>query len=360
MWNKTRITELLGIKYPIVQGPFGGRFSSVKLSSTVSNLGGLGSFGLNAYDAEEILEVNKQMKVATNKPYVLNLWIPLEKDPVKQYSSKDFSALKHLFQPYFEQLGVPLPNYPHPKAPDFDLQIEAILQAKPPVASFIFGIPPKEIIQALKKVGSITAATATTLEEAFLIEEAGIDLVIASGAEAGGHRAAFHQAKNASILNLQSLLGQIKEKLKLPIIAAGGISNGRDVAKLLQLGADAAQLGTAFLATDESGASEIHKSRLFSDPPLKTSLTKVYTGRLARAISNTLSKDFEDVDPEKLAPYPIQSAFLSPLRKAAIAQKRFEYVAFWAGQPSRALKYKSTTELFNALVEEAANYTSIS
>ena len=352
MWNKTQATELLKIKYPIIQGPFGGTFSSVKLVSIVSNLGGMGSFGLNSYSPVEILEIDKEIKQLTNKTYALNLWVPLKNDPADNYEKKDFEELKKLFKPYFDKMKIPLPEIPNPKTQDFEMKIESILKTKPPVSSFIFGIPPKEIISELKRRGITSMATATTLEEAVMIEEAGIDFVVASGSEAGGHRASFIKLAEESLTSTHLLIHQVVDNVNIPVIAAGGISNGRDIADILKLGASAAQIGTAFLATNESNASTIHKSKLLSNEPIKTGLTKVYSGRLARAISNNLSRDFEKVNNERIAPYPIQSDFLKPLRKISIKQNRLDYVAFWSGKPSSILKYKSANKLFNSLVDE--------
>jgi len=359
MWNKTRAAELLKIKYPIIQGPFGGNFSSVKLVSTVSNLGGMGSFGLNSYTPEDILKIDKEIKNLTNKPYVLNLWVPLKNDPVDNYKKEDFEVLKKSFKPYFEQLQVPLPEMSKPTTQNFELQVEAIFKSKPPVASFIFGIPSKEVIVELKKRGIVTIATATTLEETLMIEEAGIDLVIASGSEAGGHRASFVKPAEESLTCKRLLVHQIVDNISIPVIAAGGISNGKDIADILKLGASAVQIGTAFLATNESNAPAIHKSKLLASEPIKTDLTTVYTGRLARAISNNLSKDFNNSDHEILAPYPIQSAFLSSLRKASLEQNNSDFVAYWSGQLSTLLKHTSAEKLFGSLIEETSKETSI-
>jgi len=354
MWNKTRATELLKINYPIVQGPFGGRFSSVKLVSTVSNLGGMGSFGLNSYTPEEILGVDKEIKQLTNKTYALNLWVPLKDDPAHSYEKKDFEELKKLFKPYFEEMQIPLPDLANVKTQNFERQVESVLEAKPPVASFIFGIPSREIIAELKKRGITSMATATTLEEAAMIEEAGIDLVIASGSEAGGHRASFIKPAEESLTCTRLLIHQVIDNINLPVIAAGGISNGKDIADILKQGAAAVQIGTAFLATNESNASAIHKSKLLSSKPITTSLTKVYTGRLARAISDDLSQEFQSLDKDNMAPYPIQSAFLSSLISASMEQNKSGYVAFWSGQPSTILKHTSAIKLFNSLIHETS------
>lgn len=354
MWNNTCAAELLEIKYPIIQGPFGGNFSSAKLVSIVSNLGGMGSFGLNSYTPEDISRIDKEIKNLTKKPYVLNLWVPIKNDPVDYYKKEDFEALKKVFKPYFEQMQVPLPEMSNPTTQSFELQVEAILKNKPPVASFIFGIPSKEVIIELKKRGIIIMATATTLEESLMIEEAGIDLVIASGSEAGGHRASFVKPAEESLTSTYVLVNQIVDNISIPVIAAGGITNGKDIAKILKLGASAVQMGTAFLATNESNAPTIHKSKLLTSEPIKTDLTKVYTGRLARVITNNLSKNFEKLNNQIMAPYPIQSAFLSSLRKASLEQNNSDFVAYWSGQTSTLLKHTSAEKLFGSLLEEAS------
>lgn len=355
MWNKTSATELLKIKYPIIQGPFGGNFSSAKLVSTVSNLGGMGSFGLNSYPPDDILRIDKEIKCLTKNSYALNLWVPLKNDPIACYKKENFEVLKKVFKPYFDTLEVVVPDVFNPATQNFELQVAAILKSKPPVASFIFGIPSKEVIVELKKRGIIIMATATSLEEALMIEEVGIDLVIASGAEAGGHLASFVKPQEESITSTRPLLHQMVNKIKTPVIAAGGISNGKDIAEILKLGASAVQIGTAFLATNESNASAIHKSKLLTSEPIKTELTKVFTGRLARSISNKLTKDFKKLEDGILAPYPIQSAFLSPLRRASLQQHSSDFVAYWSGQPSSLLKHTSAVKLFNSLIEEASN-----
>jgi len=354
MWNKTRAAELLKIKYPIIQGPFGGNFSSAKLVSTISNLGGMGSFGLNSYAPEDIFRIDNEIKNLTIKPYVLNLWVPLEDDPADTYDKNDFEALRKIFNPYFEEMQIPLPEMPNSKKQDFELQLESVLKAKPPVASFIYGIPPEEIILEFKKRGVITMATATSLEEATMIEEAGIELVIASGSEAGGHRASFLKPVEESLTSTRLLVHQIVDKISIPVIAAGGISNGNDISDILKLGASAVQMGTVFLATDESNASDLHKSTLLSAQPIKTELTKVYTGRLARVISNNLSENFKDSTNKYIAPYPIQSNFLSSFRSTCLEQEKLEYLAFWSGQPSTILKHRSTEKLFDSLIKEAS------
>jgi nitronate monooxygenase len=316
----------------------------------------MGSFGLNSYSPEDILRIDREIKNLTKKTYALNLWVPIKNDPLEDYKKEDFEVLKKIFNPYFEEMQIPLPETLNSEKQDFELQVESILNVKPPVVSFIYGIPSEEVILEFKKRGVITMATATSLEEATKIEEAGIELVIASGSEAGGHRASFLKPAEESLTSTRLLINQVVDKMKIPVIAAGGISNGKNISDTLRLGASAVQMGTVFLATDESNASDIHKSKLLSTQPIKTNLTKVYSGRLARVISNHLSENFKDSTNKNIAPYPIQSNFLSSFRNICIEQKKTDYLAFWSGQPSAILKYRSTEKLFDSLIQEASKY----
>lgn len=355
MWNNTRATKLLRIKYPIIQGPFGGGFSSAGLTATVSNCGGMGSFGLNAYNAEEILKINKDIKALTDQPYALNLWVPLQNDPIKQYTSQAFEQLRDAVRPYFDELGLNVPEYPEYEENTFEDQVEAILRAKPPVMSFIFGIPAKEIIRELKQSKTTIIITATTPEEALQAEAAGADLVVASGAAAGGHRASFlNPGVRESLLDTATLVEETLKNIKIPVIAAGGLSDGDAIYKVMKLGASAVQLGTAFLATDESNATDVHKKKLLSKEQLRTTLTKIYSGRLARAMANDFTEGLKHLQDDIIAPYPVQGKFLAPLRQAAIARQKWEYVAFWAGEPSSVLVHTSAEKLFHSLTERLA------
>ncbi|WP_420386357.1 NAD(P)H-dependent flavin oxidoreductase [Roseivirga sp.] len=352
MWNKTRITQLLKIKYPIIQGPFGGKFSSVKLVSSVSNLGGMGSFGLNSYSPEEILEINEDIRSQTSNAYALNIWVPLEDDPADTYTKDEFEEVRNSFSQHFDNVGATLPDQMLGKERDFEQKIEALLKASPPVVSFIYGIPPADIISEFKRRGIVVMAVATTVNEALMIEKSGLDIVIASGKEAGGHRASFLDLP-VDINHLDStnaLVARIRSKVNIPVIAAGGITTGSDIVKALHAGADAVQLGTAFLATEESNATEEHKAKLLSEDLFITKLTNVFTGRMARVIETDFVREI-DLS-YKIAPFPIQSNFLSDLRETAKQQGNFQYEAFWSGQPSQPIRHKTTSGLFKSLLHE--------
>src|SRR4249919_1578405 len=169
-WTKTRFTKLLNIGFPIVQGPFGGGVSSVELTATVSRLGGLGSFGCQPYTAEEILAYSEAIRRKTDKPFNLNLWVNDWDAEMSDFEIDDFNRLTALFKPYLEELDLPSPQWPRDFGPRYTEQVTAILDAKPAVFSFMFGIPAKEILEACQKNGILTVGTVTTVDEAIAME----------------------------------------------------------------------------------------------------------------------------------------------------------------------------------------------
>jgi nitronate monooxygenase len=351
MWYQTKATEILGIQYPILQGPFGGNLSSVELLSTVSNAGGLGGYGAYTLSPQEIVEVDRQIKAATGKPYNINLWVS-DTDAVDgTVSDEQFRRSQQLFKPYFDELGIALPQKPAPFKTRFENQVEVILHQRPPVFSFMFGIPSADILEQSKRLGIVTIGAATTLDEAIALEAAGVDMIIASGFEAGGHRPSFLAPAEWSTTGTFVLLQLIKEKVKTPVIAAGGIANGKGVAAALTLGADAAQIGTAFLATDESNALPIHKQMLFSEAARYTTLSRAFTGRLGRGITSRIAKDLAHQEKHFL-PFPLQTQFMAHIRKAAIEQEKWDMILFWGGQIAPLLKYTKAAELMRAVIEE--------
>jgi nitronate monooxygenase len=355
MWYQTKASEILGIQYPILQGPFGGNLSSVELVSTVSNAGGLGGYGAYTLSPKEIIQVDQQIKAATNKPYNINLWVS-DTDAVDgTVSDEQFKQAQTLFKPYFDELGIAMPGKPAPFKTRFENQVEVILHQRPPVFSFMFGIPSADVLEQCRRLGIVTVGAATTLDEAIMLESAGVDLIIASGFEAGGHRPSFLASAESSTIGTFVLLQLIKEKVKTPVIAAGGIANGKGVAAALALGADAVQIGTAFLACDESNATAIHKQMLFSDAAKYTTLSRAFTGRLGRGITSRIAKDL--IHKEKgFLPFPLQTQFMSHLRKAAIEQEKWDMILFWGGQIAPVLKHTKAAELMRSILEETTAY----
>jgi nitronate monooxygenase len=353
MWYDTHITQLLGISYPILQGPFGGNLSSVKLAATVSDSGGLGGYGGYTLSPEELLDVGRQLKAATDKPYNINLWVSDTDAGPGAVSDEQYEAAKRLFLPYFEEAGIPLPEKPAPFQSRFENQVEVVLDLRPKVFSFVFGIPSPAILEECRRRGILTAGTATTVDEALALEAAGVDLIVASGFEAGGHRPSFLASAETSVTGTFVLVQLIREKVKTPVIAAGGIADGKGIAAALTLGADAVQIGTAFLATDESNATPLHREMLFSDAANYTTLTRAYTGRLGRGISSRIARETAGHERE-LLPFPLQTTFLSALRKAALDQQKQDMVLFWGGQIAPLLKHTKAADLMRSLVEETS------
>ncbi|MES2276323.1 MAG: nitronate monooxygenase [Bacteroidota bacterium] len=342
---------MLGIQYPIMQGPFGGNLSSVELVATVSNAGGLGGYGAYTLNPQEIIDVDKQIKAATNKPYNINLWVS-DTDAVDgTVSDEQFDKAKALFKPYFDEVEIELPHKPAAFKTRFENQVEAILDIKPKVFSFMFGMPSADVLEQCRRLGIVTVGAATTLDEAIFLENAGVDMIVASGFEAGGHRPSFLASAESSTTGTFVLLQLIRDKVKIPVIAAGGIANGKGVAAALTLGADAAQIGTAFLATDESNALPIHRQMLFSDAAKYTTLSRAFTGRLGRGITSRIAKDLMHQE-AGILPFPLQTAFMSPLRKAALEQEKWDMMLFWGGQIAPILKHTKAKELMGSLIEE--------
>jgi nitronate monooxygenase len=355
MWYKTRAAEILGIEYPILQGPFGGNLSSVELVSTVSNAGGLGGYGAYTLDPQEIIEVDQRIRAATGKPYNINLWVSDTDAADGTVSDEQFKQARQLFKPYFDELGIGLPEKPATFKSRFENQIEVILHRRPPVFSFIFGTPAAGILEQCRRLGIVTAGGATTLDEAIALESAGVDLIIASGFEAGGHRPSFLAPAESSMVGTFVLLQLIKEKVRTPVIAAGGIANGKGVAAALTLGADAVQIGTAFLACEESNATAIHRQMLFSGAAKYTSLSRAFTGRLGRGLSSRIARDLVHQEKDFL-PLPLQTQFMSHLRKAAIEQEKWDLILFWGGQIAPLLKHTKAGELMKSILEETTAY----
>ncbi|MBO9613137.1 MAG: nitronate monooxygenase [Dyadobacter sp.] len=355
MWNRTHVSRVLGIEYPILQGPFGGNLSSVKLVSTVSNLGGMGGYGAYMLTPDEIIALDKELKQATDKPYNINLWVSDSDFSAGEVSEAQFEKAAALVKPFFDEVGAPLPAKPKAYPSRFENQVDALLATKPPVFSFIFGLPSQTILEDFRQKGIKLIGNATTLDEAIALDNAGVDVIIASGFEAGGHRPSFLESPEASLTGTFVLVQQIREKVKTPVAAAGGIADARGVAAAFTLGAEGVQIGTAFLATEESGATEYHRNLLHSDAARYTTLTKVSTGRLGRGIRSRFTETLAGHHDE-LLPFPLQNQFIVPLRKAATEKQQYDLIMFWGGQIAPVLKHTSAKKLFEAIVEEVPGY----
>lgn len=352
MWNKTKFTKLVGIDYPIIQGPFGGGLSSVKLTSTVSNAGGLGSFGGQPFSSKEIIETSNDIRKLTNKPFNINLWVNDRDARLASFGDEDYKRLTELFRPYFNELGLPIPERPTNLGAKFEEQIEAIYEAKPAIFSFVYGIPSSDILENCTRLGIKTVGAATTVDEAIALENAGVDAIVATGFEAGGHRVSFLRSAEDSLTGTFSLIPQVADNVKIPIIAAGGIADARGLKAALALGADAVQMGTAFLATAQSNASQDHKDKLFTSDAKYTTLTKVFTGRLSRGIRNRLTEELKNHE-DLFAPYPLQGKFMGLLKAyPATENSNPDFKSYWAGQSASLVEHRDAKVLMETLVNE--------
>jgi nitronate monooxygenase len=351
MWKRTRATEALGLELPIVQGPFGGGNSTVALAAAVSEAGGLGSFGAVDLPPDTIRHTVQQLRARTGRPFSLNLWVPIAAQEDSPVSDSDFQRSLARVAPFLRELGLPLPPPPDTYRLSFDEQVEALLEARPPVFSFVMGVPDRAVLDEARRRGIRTVGTATTVEEAVALEEAGTELIVASGADAGGHRGSFLRPVENSLVGTMSLVPQMASAVQVPVIAAGGIADGRGIAAALALGAEAVQIGTAFLSCPESGAPEVHKRLLGRDSSRWTRLTRAFTGRHARGMPNALMEALS-AHPHDLLPYPKQHWLTSPVRKAAAQAGRADLLALWAGQNAASARGLPAAELVSVLVQE--------
>lgn len=350
MWRKTKLTELFAIDVPIILGPFGGGASSVELAAAVSEAGGLGSFGANHLNGSQIKDVAQAIRHKTQKPFALNLWIPFQPNESDNISDAEFEQHCQLLKPYFDELNLPLPTRPKSFLPDFTDQMSAVLETRPAAFSFVFGIPDNIILRQCKDLKIITIGTATTVAEAIALDQAGIDVIAASGFEAGGHRTSFLKNAEESLMGTMALIPQVVDAVKAPVVAAGGVADGRGVAAALALGAAGIQIGTAFLACDESGANTLHKKALWGTDK-QTALTRVFSGRLARGINNRLMKDLKEHE-IKLLKYPIQNWLTAQLKSIAIEQGRTDLISLWCGQAAPLLRHNKAQILMKSLIDE--------
>ena len=350
-WNQTELSRRLGIEYPIIQGPLGG-FPSQKLAAAVSNFGGLGSIGALGLQPAALSAVIAEMRSLTSKPFAVNLWVSTEDKEAFTSGPEEFSRSLRPLVPHLESLGVKLPSYAPYVPLRFDDQVRVLLDAKVPVFSFIFGIPSKAILDECRQKGIITVGAATTPDEAAALEQAGVDAIAASGFEAGGHRGSFLRPAEESLTGTFSLVPEIVDRVRIPVIAAGGISDARGIVAALALGAQGVQIGTAFLACRDSGASQYHRQALLSGK-VSTGLTKGFTGRLARGIQNQLMRELNQPGVEIL-PYPLQRALVKSLSAPAEKASRSELLPLWAGESANLCRFDDATLLLESLVKDVS------
>ncbi|MGA9667590.1 MAG: nitronate monooxygenase [Terracidiphilus sp.] len=352
-WNSTRVASSLGIEYPIIQGPLGG-LSTQRLTATVSNFGGLGSFGAHGLSPSAIGDVIAEIRELTANPFAINLWVSMEDKGARTSGREEFQrSLAHIAK-HIESLGAALPEYKPYIPTRFEDQARVLIDAKVPVFSFIAGVPPKEILDECRTQGVVTIGTATTPSEAIILEQAGVNVIVASGFEAGGHRGSFLLSAEESLTGIFSLTPQVADAVSVPVVAAGGIADARGVLAAFALGAEGVQIGTAFLASEDSGASPHHRNLLLSGKAQNTALTKGFTGRLARGIRNQLLEELNGPGVQIL-PYPLQRFLVKNLSIAAEKAARPELLPLWAGQSANLSRERDARVLLQTLVSEISD-----
>ena len=341
------LTDLLDIRTPVLLGPFGG-LSSIPLVAAVSAAGGLGSYGLYGYDAERIRTTVAGIRAATRRPFGLNIWLPRGDEVEPGAEHDDYAAA---LAPFFAEVGAEVPARPEAYLPSLDEQLTAVLEAAPAVLSVVFGVPSASLVDEAHRRGIRVIGTATTVAEARALAEGGVDAVVATGAEAAGHRVSFLRPAEDSVVGLFSLLPQVADAVDVPVIAAGGISDRRGVAAAFALGAQGVQVGTAFLGTAESAATEAHRAAIRATPAEGSVLTRAMSGRLARGARNRVVAEIEAAG--SIAPFPAQNWITGRFRTPAGQQNKGELQSLWLGQSAPLACYETAAAAFAELAAGA-------
>jgi nitronate monooxygenase len=338
--------QRFGLRVPILLAPMAGACPPA-LSVAVARAGGLGACGALLMQPEEIVQWAATVRAATNGGFQMNLWIPdppPKRDPVHEAAVRSFLTA-----------WGPEPPAADAAPPDFAAQCEAILAAGPAIVSSIMGVYPPEFVAKLKSSGIAWFATVTTVAEARAAEAAGADVIVAQGAEAGGHRGAFDAADaERRQVGLFALLPAVADAVNVPVVATGGIGDARGVAAALLLGASAVQIGSAFLRCPEAGVHPAWAEALATTAPEDTMLTRAFSGRAGRSIATAYAKAAAGPDAPDPAPYPVQRALTAPMRAAGQKDGDLGRMQAWAGQGARLARAEPAADAVRLLWEEAA------
>ena len=336
----------LGVENPVILAPMGGGPSTPKLVAAVSNEGGLGTIAGAYLNPEQIEHEVRRVRQLTKKPFGINLFSAgYEK---KQYG--DASPMLQILAKAHAKLGLPEPVVPEHPANPFPEQYQAVIEAHPRVFSFTFGKIDRVAASELRAIGTKIFGTVTTVVEAQILE-GNVDAFIAQGSEAGAHRGTFVGSFEDAMVPTLQLVREIKKNTDCPIIASGGIMDGRDIAAALEAGASAVQMGTAFLACPESGASEAYKRALLDAKEDTTVVTRAYSGRPARGLRNEFIESLDGKE-GAILPYPLQNALTRPMRMEAAKQGNSGFLSLWAGQGVTRIRQVPAVELMRTLIRE--------
>lgn len=347
IWKDT-VTDRLKLDYPVIQAPMLG-VSTPEMAAAVSNEGGGGSLPVGGLSPELTRQLIRKTKSLTDKPFAVNLFA----HEVPAYTDDKMEPMRQLLLQLANKRGykldaADLSNFSFYTYHD---QIDILVEEAVSIVSFTFGCLDTATIQFLKDKGCTLIGTATCVEEALFLQQQGIDMIAVQGIEAGGHRGTFIESIALPQVGLFSLLPQIKSAVRVPCIAAGGINSPQTIKAAFELGADAVQMGTAFIGTKESEAIASYKKRLEQAKDTDTALTKAFSGRWGRGIRNELMSEIEQAG-IPIPPYPFQNSLTTKFRKLAQQNNDCEYTNLWAGQYAGRTDTKQTKDVFMNLVEQ--------
>jgi nitronate monooxygenase len=344
---RTSFSEKLGLRLPLIVAPMAGGPTTAELVAACSAAGALGSFGFAYTQPEEMKKQAASVRAKTDRPFGVNLFVSPQPAPVAAGAQRP--ALEAVAG-YYKELQLPKPEpVSPPYAPDLEAQLAAVEAIKPRVFTVHLDSLSREKVERLKKLGILVGGSATCVAEAKGLESLGFDFVIAQGGEAGGHRGSYLRDAYQSLTGTLALTRIILRAVKLPVVAAGGIMDGEGIAAVLALGAQAAQLGTAFIPCPESGASQVHKDSLLKATEDDTRVTEKFSGKLARGLGNRFMKEMESA-PQLV--FPAQNSLTGKLRQASAKAGKPDFVAMWAGQAAPLARALPAAELIARLETE--------
>ncbi len=343
--KETRVTQRFGLACPIIQAPMAGGGDTPALVAAVCEAGGMGFIGAAYLTPDAITEAAAAVRARTDRPFGINLFAP---QPAPDRPD-DLDPMLEPVAPFYAELGLPPPSLPDTVGDSFARNLPAALESGAAALSFTFGTLPADATRTIKAKGMAVIGTATTVAEAQALEQTGVDAIVAQGSEAGGHRGTF-PGDEPGMVGTMALVPLIADAVGLPVIASGGIMDGRGIAAALALGADAVQMGTAFLTCDEAGVSDAYKDTILAAREDESRLTRAFSGRAARGIVNRFMTAVDTAG--AILPFPLQNALTRPMRAAAGKAGKTDYLSLWAGQGGRLARREPAAATVARLVRE--------
>jgi nitronate monooxygenase len=343
--SQSDLLQKLGLKHPLIVAPMAGGPSSVELVAASSTAGALGSMGAAYSNPVAIAQFSDAVRQRTDRPFAINLFIPA---PVPRIDRSQVERAIEATARYRAEFDLPAPDVAPPFEEDFDAQFEAVLKAEPAVLSFVFGVLPAEHSRAARNAGIVLIGSATTFAEAQALDDSDVDMIALQGFEAGGHRGIFDRNAADQEIPRDDLLAQSAGRIRAPLIAAGGLMNASDICAVLRAGAQAVQMGTAFLVCAEAGTSAPYKARLLDPAGRPTRTTRAFSGRLARGIENRFMDEMT-AKADAILPFQAQNKFTRDIRNASAARGLADFLSLWAGSGRGDLWQGSAAALIDQL-----------